>query len=230
MQVRKSEAMKLRLKGLSYNEITTKLGVPKSTLSGWFSGMELSEHASKRLQNRVRQGTLNGLIKRNKAQTHEARKRARKIHQEAANSIEKLSKHELLLVGAALYWGEGYKKPVVKDGKERTHHMIGFTNSDPSMVLIFIRFLKEILEVPGEKISINIRLFPHQNQKEALRFWSEITGVPIHQFQKPVYVISKSSQGKRPYNQLPNGTIQVRVNDTKKFHTIMGFIEGIKLG
>ena len=36
MRKDKKKAISLRLSGKSYNEISTKLGVPKSTLSSWF--------------------------------------------------------------------------------------------------------------------------------------------------------------------------------------------------
>ena len=47
-------------------------------------------------------------------------------------------------------------------------------------------------------------------------------------FHKTYYGVSKSSLGKRPFNQLPHGVIQIVVADTILFHRIMGYIEGIK--
>lgn len=228
MNVRKSQAMKMRLKGRSYNEINKELGIPKSTLSDWFSKMKLSDKANARLKGRVYQGTLNGLVKRNKAQTHLAQKRARETQREAADEVKKFSNYELLLVGAALYWGEGYKKAVVKNGKERTHHMIGFSNTDPIMIQIFMKFLREVLNIDNSAIKVNVRIFEHINADEAIQYWSNITKLPVENFHAPSYTVSKSSQGKKPYNQLPYGTIQVRVCDTQKFHQIMGWIEGLK--
>ena len=40
---KKEEAIKLRKQGFSYNEIKNKLGVPKSTLSGWFRDILLTK-------------------------------------------------------------------------------------------------------------------------------------------------------------------------------------------
>ena len=59
--------------------------------------------------------------------------------------IKKLSKQDLLLLGASLYWAEGYKKAIIKNGQERSYHAISFSNSDPAMIKIFIEFLKKIL-------------------------------------------------------------------------------------
>lgn len=224
----KEQAFKLRLKGYSYNEINSKLGVPKATLSGWFSGLVLSAKAQKRISERVAQGTLNGLVKRNKMQTHLAWQRARKIQGEASREIKSISKRELFLVGVVLYWAEGYKKLKVRNGRSITSHSISFTNTDPEMVQMFIRFLTDIVEISQEKITAHVRLFKHLNEEETLRYWSRVTGLPKDNFYKSSYVLSRASQGKRPYDRLPHGTLQIRVADTTKFHQIMGWIEGMR--
>ena len=227
MRQDKYKALKLRLKGYSYNEILKLLGVPKSTLSEWFSRLELPEKARLRINNRVAKASFTGLIKKNKMQTHLAMQRASLIRKKAQKNIKRLSPNQLLLVGTALYWAEGYKKPIVKNGKERSYHPISLPNSDPFLVKIFLRFLKEILEIPASKINAGIRIFEHMSEEHALKYWMRITRLPKKNFTKSYYGISKSSQHKRPYNRLPYGTLQIRVNDTKKFHCIMGWIEGL---
>ncbi len=228
MRKDKSKALKLRLKGYSYNEIARLLGAPKATLSDWFHGLELSETARARLRKRVAEASLRGLTKKNKLQTHEAQKRAARIRSSARAMINKLSHKDLLLLGASLYWAEGYKRLIVKNGKERSYHPIALTNSDPILVKIFIKFLKSICEIPEEKIFADIRVFEHMNADTVFDYWVKTTGLPKNNFRKLYYGISKSSQNKRPYNRLPYGTIQIRANNTQKFHQIMGWIEGIK--
>jgi hypothetical protein len=66
------------------------------------------------------------------------------------------------------------------------------------------------------------------SEGKSIAFWVKITALDSSHFDKITYIISKSSQGKRPFNQLPYGTIQVRVNSTEKFHQLMGWIEGLK--
>lgn len=227
MRIDKQRALVLRLRGNSYNEIKDLLGVPKGTLSDWFSNLPLSEKAQERIRQRTKVGSLKGLVKRNRLQTHKARQRAAEIRKFAKNEIGEISKQELLLIGAALYWAEGYKKPVIRRGRELTCHSISFSNSDPLMIKVFIRFLQDILKIPSEKIGASVRIFKHINEGEALKYWQDITGLPKEKFQKFYYGISKSSLGKRPYNRLPYGTIQIVVGDTKNFHRIMGWIEGL---
>lgn len=224
----KQKALKLRLAGKSYSEISRHLGVPKSTLSGWFTDLELSDAAKKRIQKRVYDGSLRGLIKRNKNQTRLALQRKIFIQRASSGEIRKINKNELRLIGIALYWAEGYKRSIVRNGRELTHHPVALTNSDPKLVQIFLRFLREICGVQNEKITADIRIYEHMNEQNLLNFWLKATNLPKENFGKVYYGISKSSQGKRPFNRLPYGTVQIRVNSTNLFHKIIGWIEGLK--
>jgi hypothetical protein len=227
MRIDKEAALALRLRGFSYSEIQAKLGTPKATLSDWFSGLSLSEKARLRLNKRTRTQSLKGLLKRNRMQTHLAKQRADQIRKEAEGTVESVSQRELLLIGAALYWGEGYKRAIVRNGKERSYHSISFTNTDPVMVRVFLLFLTDVVGITPEHIKAHVRIFPHLNRRESLRFWQKVTGLPEGNFYKVYTGISRASSGKRPYNRLPYGSVQIRVGDTKSFHRIMGWIEGL---
>ncbi len=218
----------MRLRGFSFNEINKELGVPKSTLSGWMRNIVLSEKARARIQSRVRQGVYNGLIKRNKLQTHVARQRVAQIRAEGKQFLPKLTKDDLVVVGAVLYWAEGYKRPLVRNGKEITAHVISFVNSDSDAVRVFVRFLIEILHIPREHINFSMRLYAHINENEALNYWAQVTGATRACFKKTTYLVSGASKGKRPFNRLPYGTLQVSVNSTDKFSFLMGLIDGVK--
>jgi len=221
------EAMKLRLKGYSYNEINKKLGIPKSTLANRLRNVVLSVSARQRLAKRLKIGSL-VLIKRNKMQTHLAWKRARNVQVIAKKAIKILNARDILLIGTALYWAEGYKRLRRLNGKERPGHAISFVNSDSQMIRLFLRFIREILDVPTEKIKVNMRLYGHMNEMATRDYWQKITGLPIHRFGKTTWLISISSQRKKPFNVLPRGTLQVEVSNTEKFHRILGYIEGMK--
>lgn len=228
MRSDREAALKLRISGKSYGEITRALGVPKSTLSGWLSNLVISDEARKRIDSRTRKKSIAILIKRNKNQTRLARIRARANREAASKEVSPLSKQNLLILGTALYWAEGYKKPIVRNGKIVTHHAVSITNSDPILVKAFLQFLREYCETPEEKIKASIRIFPHQNRVYLEKYWQRQTAIQPKSFQKSRYTISRSSLGRKPFNQLPYGVIQIQVNDTKLYHRIMGYIEGIK--
>jgi len=227
MRSDKTLAFKLRLSGKSYGEITMSLGVPKATLSGWFNGLELPEKAKERLAQRVYQKSIAAIIKHNRMQTHIAQQNARNIRNAAKADILRLTERDVFMAGINLYWAEGYKRPKIENGKIKTSHPVSLTNSDHELVKIFLRFLRETCEVPEEKITGEIRVYEHHNEAYLLNFWSKATDIPFGRLKTIKNGVSISSQRVRPYNILPNGTIQIRVNSTNLYHKIMGWIEGL---
>ena len=227
MRSDKFKAYKLRLAGRSYNEITRLLKVPKSTLSGWFADLELTEKATKRLKDRVHVASLRCLIARNKNQTALAETRSREMYDRGEKLIKDISKRDLLIIGTALYWAEGYKRPVVIRGKTRTSHRVSLTNSDPDLICIFLKFLREVCKVPNEKITIWIRYFEHQDPTYLLNFWQKKCNIPYSNFRNTLQTVSISSQRKKSYNSLSFGVAQISVNNTNLYHEIMGMISGV---
>lgn len=228
MRQDKNLALKMRLEGRSYSEIQKELKIPKSTLSGWLSRTKLSPKAQEKISQRAYKKSVKALVKRNKNQTIIARQSAEFIKNQTAKEIKKLNDYELKLVGAALYWAEGYKRQIIHLDKPRTHHPVALTNSDPLMVKAFMNFLINVCEVPKDKIKADVRLYKHMHSEKVLNFWKNITGLPQKNFGKIYVGVSKSSQGIRPFNRLPFGTIMIRVNNTKLFYKIMGWIDGLK--
>ncbi len=227
MDTVRSRALRLRLAGKSYNEIAKALSIPKSTLSSWFKHIVLSDTARLRLASRTQLGSAT-LIKRNKMQTHKAEQRAREAHAVARKEIPVLTKRDVLIIGAVLYWAEGYKRLHIRDGKERMSHSISFVNSDPAMIKAFLRFLREVLLVSADALHLTMRLYPHINEGVARRYWMKIAQLPSSCFERTTNMVSIASKGKRPYNRLPYGTLQVAVYDTVKFHHLIGLIEGVQ--
>src|SRR3989338_10312950 len=109
MRSDKPQAFKLRLNGKSYTEISNSLGIPKATLSGWLTGLELPQEAKDRLNKKVYQKAVSALIKRNRAQTHFAQQNAHNIRSTAKTEISDLNERDIFILGVSLYWAEGYK-------------------------------------------------------------------------------------------------------------------------
>ncbi|OGN00691.1 MAG: hypothetical protein A3B91_05070 [Candidatus Yanofskybacteria bacterium RIFCSPHIGHO2_02_FULL_41_29] len=223
----KFRAYKLRVGGKSYNEISKILGTPKSTLSGWFTSLILPQEAQDRLKKRVYEKSIKALIKRNKFQTHLAEKRARQIRQTSKTELGRINKRDLFILGVALYWAEGYKRPRLLNGKIRTCHPVSLTNSDPRLIVSFLKFLRETCNVPENKIRAGLRIFDHQNENYLTDFWQRTTQIDSSRFGKIYKAVSISSQRKKPFNTLPYGTIQIKVSDTNLYHKVMGWIDGL---
>jgi hypothetical protein len=224
---KKKAALKLRKSGKSYTEISRLLNIPKSTLSSWLFNVQLSKKAQSRIRAIVKQSIYDSLVRRNKNQTILAVERMNNIRAESKHEIKNINKETLKFIGMSLYWAEGYKRPIMLNGRALTNHPVALTNSDPLLIKIFLRFLREVCGVNDENIKADIRIYEHMNSKKLTVFWRKTTGLPDKNFGKIYYGVSKSSLGKRPFNRLPYGTILIRVNSTNLFHKIMGWIQGL---
>jgi hypothetical protein len=71
-----------------------------------------------------------------------------------------------------LYLGEGIKK----------HNDTGLGNSDPTILIFFIKILKEIYLVPNEKIRCELYLRHDQNIEDCKKFWSTKLKLPLNCF------------------------------------------------
>jgi hypothetical protein len=228
MRPDKERALSLRLAGKSYREINLELGVPKSTLSAWLSQVELSEKTRKIINANGRQKAIEILVERNRNQARQAQKRSRLIKIGAEREVTGFDNQDLLLIGASLYWAEGYKRPKTVNGRKVNFHPVSFTNSDPKMVNLFLLFLRKTCGVPEARIKASVRYFPHQNAVKLVEFWQKSTRLPPENFGQSQLSTNRTSQSIRPYNQLPYGVVQIRVSDTDLFYRIMGWIEGLK--
>lgn len=220
MNSRYKKALNLRLKGKSYGEIKKTLGVPKSTLSGWFKDLELPASAQEILKEKDRKGRTH-LVEYNKRRTRRIQIKNYKTLESHKKQIQALSKYELKLVGSVLYWAEGHNKDVTGKG-----HEVCFTNSDSDMIKLYLRFLREIICVPEDKLRADIHIYPSINKEKALRFWVGATNIPREQF-RITQCISRASKRKRPLNSLPYGTLKLSVGKRQNFFRIKGWIKGI---
>ena len=132
--------------------------------------------------------------------------------------INILSKKDILLIGTALYWGEGFKK---------TRWTVSFSNSDPLMIKFIMKFFIEVCRIPKEKIKATVQTHPNVTDENAINYWSEISKIPLCQFRKCYTRLSPSSKQKRPINTLPFGTLRLSIGDYKTINKIKGWIQGI---
>ena len=66
----------------------------------------------------------------------------------------KLSHRELMILGAGLYACEGAKFRI--DNRGWKHYDVDFTNTDPKLISIFLKFLRECINAPEEKIKAQL--------------------------------------------------------------------------
>jgi hypothetical protein len=212
----KTKAQNLRRSGYSIKDISKKLLVSKASVSVWVRNIKLT-NSQKLILNR-RGSNLNIVEKRRTTRLKNEQNKREVIITQAGHGIESINKNDLKIIGTMLYWAEGRKR-----GK-RT---VGFSNSDPEMIKIIMRFFREICEVKNKKFRGHIHTFSHLNVEKSEKYWSKITKIPKKQFYKTYSKPSISS--KQKMNTIPYGTIDIMVNDVRVFLEIMGWIKKISM-
>jgi hypothetical protein len=216
----KKKAISLRKKGMSYNNIRKSLKIKsKGTLSYWFKNIEFSKKTKELLEKNNRIAHEKGLFNANRDRKIKIDRENNDAYINGIKLINSISKNELLLIGTSLYWAEGTKS-------EKINPALNFSNSDPLMVSVYMKFLREILKIPEIKIRAGIHIYPSIPENKARKFWSSITKLPEDRFYI-ITQISRASQGKRPFNTLPYGTIAIKINNRIQFYKIKGMIKGI---
>ncbi len=211
MRKDKIKAYELRRKNKSYSEIGRLLKIPKSTLATWFQGEDWSRAIRDQL------GTLESLShpKKRAAVSRANKERWAALHASYRAAAEKeffkLKGRPLFLAGLMLYWGEGEKSQ--KMGR------VQLANTDPLMVRIFYRFLKEELRIPEEKIKVWLLLYPDLHDEMQKRFWSTSSGVPLSQFSNSIYI-----KGRHSTRRLSYGVCNIYVRSREHYEKIMTFL------
>ena len=216
------EALAHRLNGQTYGEIRAILNIPKSTLSTWFSALKLSNKTKAILATKTKRGIL-ALAEFNKTRTKKIAEENENTRRKFAEKIQKLSIREQMLIGAALYWAEGQKN---FNTQRRSYPYISFTNSDPEMVKLFIKFMENGLGIARDKMWAIAMIYPSLNPIKSINYWRNITDIPKSRF-RFYKALSRASAQKRPKNILPYGTLQIRIGDRLNFFKIRGLIDGI---
>jgi hypothetical protein len=151
----RDQAIGLRREGCSVPAIATKLGVSKSTAYLWTRHMPLDPTPEKA---KVRRDRHLEHMRESRWAPH---RKARDAERVATNAVQAaqvgdLSEREVLLIGAAIYWCEGSKAKEWDPNRCR----VTFINSDPALVLLFLRFV----ELFGEdRASLRYRISIHQS-------------------------------------------------------------------
>lgn len=187
----KEKAVELRKAGISIKKIEKELNIPRSTLSGWFKHVELSESQKKKLQ----QDWMNSLLAARKkaALWHKAQKEKR-LAQAKKDSLKTLAKVDstdpvvLELALALLYLGEGSKKKIGTS----------LGNSDPMILKFFISVLRTVYRVDISRIRCELHLRADQDIDTLKQYWSHELGLPLENF---TYAsLDKRTRGSKTYS------------------------------
>jgi hypothetical protein len=163
---KRDEVRKLRKQGWQLTDIAAELDISYNMVRQWCRDIELSDAQLEKM-------------KEEDPKLAAQQKGAQKIKRDALEQrlayqdAGREQTHEgslLHLIGCMLYWGEGAKH----------RQQLRFINTDPNMLKLFVKFLRQELQVPDEKISLRV-LTHTENQDEWIHiqaYWVDFLELP----------------------------------------------------
>ncbi len=170
------------------------------------------------LRLKVNPSRVRWVLKKYKVQKRSISEAVRYIHitkfkkKEFVLATKLTTKQEKLkLAGSMLYWGEGTKKG----------YTVALANSDPAMVTLFVRFLREICGIDESRLHVTLHHYQDQNEELIKKFWSKTLNIAPKQFYRShTHLNTKGSYKKKSQY----GTVSVQYSDMVLLKHIVSWI------
>lgn len=201
--VKYKQAEVLRKKRNSYLSISIKLGIPKSTISNWFSKESWSNEIKSDLNCLRLKVAKKNLLAANLARSKNQLARRREYLIEAKLEFNQLIKNPLFLIGLGIYWGEGDK---TNNGR------VAVINTDPELLRIMVSFYRQCLGISNNDLRIGLFIYKDIDKEEIIKFWSGILKIPEQQFIK---IQTLKSRSKLTKNKSKFGICSLYFSSTK---------------
>jgi hypothetical protein len=197
--------------GLPIKEIARQVGAAVSSVSLWVRDIELTPE---------QEAVLRDLNPRYNSQRRghggrrESSRRVREAAQEHGRELARVG-DPLHRTGCLLHWAEGSK----------SRNVVKLTNSDPDLLRIYRRLLRECYEVPDERIARtgNFHLGNGLTVTEIHAYWLQTLDLPRVSLRKPSIVQPSPDPLKR--RRLPYGTVTLSVCSVAIVQSIYGAIQ-----
>jgi hypothetical protein len=188
----KQHVIELRKQGFSITAIEKQYGIARSTLSGWFRKIELTDEQravlSSKGKNRWSDASREKATRWHNEQKAVRILRAESEVHELLGSVDLNNRSIMEIALAMLYLGEGFKKNLDT----------GMGNSDPMILRFFLMVLLNVFSVPVEGIRCNLHLRADQASDVEKRYWSEQLDLPLTNFKQSVF--DKRTSGRATYD------------------------------
>ena len=202
---------------MSYGMISEELGIAKSTLSNWLKDTPYTPNSAVIARIQHGQG-IYGLLRR---QMRIAETKA--LKQQGVEEVGKVSQRDLWMLGLGLWVGEGSK----------TMEQIRLVNSDPDVIRLFMRWLREVCELDNENITVAMHLYPDSDELAAKKFWRSVTNLPSVQFRK-TQIDKRLNKKSAKAGKLPYGTLHITVASNRNpdrgvrlYRRMMGWVSAV---
>ena len=217
-----AKARRLREQGYDYEEIAAELRVSKSSVSLWVRDMPRPERLSyEECRKRAAEG-----VRRYWAAERCVRETQREATRAAAAAeIGRLTKRELLIAGAIAYWCEGAKnKPYFR------HDRVVFMNSEPGLIMFFLRFL-DAAGIGRDRLIYRVQIHESADVAAAERFWLALTGATPDQFRKTTLKRHNPKTVRKNVGSDYRGCLRLDVRKSSGlYHQIEGWVRAATSG
>lgn len=205
----RDQAREMRQNGETITGIAKALNVSKGTISLWVRDITLTEAQVEAIrvkkshfaaQNKGSQANRSKFLVLRQQYQHEGRERAREAR-------------PLHMAGCMLYWAEGAK----------ARNNFYFVNSDPNMMRLMMRFLREEMGIRDNECRLKIHChFPDRETQERIeQYWVDLLQLPISAVGKTQH--KKGSEFHK--NILVNGVCGIAVYKSQLVQHIFGAIQ-----
>lgn len=209
---KKKWARELRREGMSILAIAKKVGAAKSSVSGWCRDIKLTPEQEEALQksNARREAQVKG------ARANVIKHRQKRLQYQEEGRQKAREGSQLHLAGCMLYWAEGAK----------ARNEIKFVNSDADMMVLFVRFMRESLQVPDNrlKVRINVYLGNGLSPEEIIDYWLNLLDLTEDHLNKSRFNAQPKSS-KQTKRNLVYGTCELYMSSTRYIQHIYGAIQ-----
>lgn len=180
----------------SFAKLQTITGIPATTIRNWCKNDYLGTRWDTLLSSNER--------KRNELKSSEI---------SSINNSIFLNKNTAKIFAAIIYWCEGSKYP--------STNKVDLTNSDPILLQLFIKLLREGFKLDESKFKIKLQIHSNQHIEQINNYWSELLNISKSQFIKPTITIAGGKKHRKVYM----GTCTIRYSDYRIQLKLIGIYE-----
>jgi predicted transcriptional regulator len=218
---KKIEARGLRRKGQSIKSIAHELEVSQGSVSLWCRNIVLTSQQLQVLEKNSKDPQYGRRLQNSLKQRGIRIEKTDRLRKEGIDEVGKLTKRELLIVGIALYWAEGYKKD----------SQVGLGSSDPKMMQLYVKWLQVCFGYSLNDLMFRVTVNESHEYRigEIVKFWADLFEMDKSSFQKPFF---QHAKWKKEYEHPEEyfGVLRIRVRKSSDFlRKIHGYIAGLKI-
>src|SRR5258708_2943993 len=206
------KAIELRRQCKTYTQILSEVKVAKGSISLWLKDITLSEDQI----NNIKEIRKKAVERYRETMKLKRANRYKSYYEEQKNKLLPFSERELLIAGLFLYWGEGNKVST---------NSISINNTNPKVVKFALYWMVKSLDIPKNRIKVQVHLYKDMDIKKELEFWSNELKIPLEQFNNPY--IKDSNKSDLDQRGFGHGTCGLSSSNTVIKENILMALEAI---